>query len=203
VIRPEQLAGPDPDPQDWYANLLVLNGRKCLLLARAESLFTIFEPDVRAAQLRATHQLVTQLIERELGSEGLPLSTFGHLEDESLSIAKTADRRVLGCMNDMALHCEYSVEDAGSLAMLDLRSLNHHLHRNINSSRGYKRPVDCLIERTTGQAWSNTRAERILAPHRGVSGPLIHPTGRRLCHLGTDATPTAAVGAEISASRGS
>lgn len=152
VIRPEQLASPDPDPEDWYANLSVFDGRKCLLLTHAESLFTIFEPDVRAARLRATHQLVTQLIERELLSEGLPRSAFGNLEDQPLGIAKTADRRVLGCMNDMALHCEYSVADAGSLAMLDLLSLNRQLHRNINSSRGYKRPIDSLIERTVGHA---------------------------------------------------
>lgn len=53
-------------------------------------------------------------------------------------------------MNDMALHCEYSVAEVASLAMLDLRSLNHHLHRNINSSRGYKRPIDMLMERVAG-----------------------------------------------------
>ena len=151
VIRPEHLVSPEPDPEDWYANLLVIDGRKCLLLTHAESLFTIFEPDVRAAQLRATQQLVTQLIERELLSEGLPPSAFGNLENQVLGIAKTADRRVLGCMNDMALHCEYSVAVAGSLVMLDLRSLNHHLHRNINSSRNYQRPIDVLIEQVSGQ----------------------------------------------------
>jgi hypothetical protein len=152
VIRPEQLTSPEPDPEDWYANLLVFDRRKCLLLTHVESLFTIFEPDVRAAELRATRPLVTQLIERELLSEGLPLSTFGQLEDEPLGIAKTADRRVLGCMNDMAFLCEHAIDQVGSLAMIDLQSLNRHLHRNINSSRGYKRPVDSLIERTTGPA---------------------------------------------------
>ena len=151
VIRPEQLASPDPHPEDWYANLVVLDRCKCLLLTQAESLFTIFEPDVRAAQLRETHQLVTQLIERELLSEGLPSSALGNLENQSLAIAKTADRRVLGCMNDMALHCEYSVAQAGSLPVLDVQSLNHHLRRNINSSRNYQRPIDVLIEQVSGQ----------------------------------------------------
>lgn len=31
VIRAEQLAAPQPDGEDWYANLLVLDRRKCLL----------------------------------------------------------------------------------------------------------------------------------------------------------------------------
>jgi hypothetical protein len=151
VIRPEQLAARDPDPDDWYANLVVFDRRKCLLLTHAESLFTIFEPDVRATELRSTHQLVTQLTERELLAEGLPLTTFGDLQGEGLMLAKTVDRRVLGCMNDMALLCDHAIAQVGDLAIFDFRSLNHHLHRNINSSRNYKRPIDMLIERATDQ----------------------------------------------------
>ncbi len=41
----------DPEDEDWYANLLVLDRRKCLLLTHAGTLFTIFEPDVRASDL--------------------------------------------------------------------------------------------------------------------------------------------------------
>ena len=151
VIRPEQLAARDPDPDDWYANLVFMDRRKCLLLTHAESLFTIFEPDVRATELRSTHQLVIQLIDRELFAEGLPLSTFGDLQGEGLMLAKAADRRVLGCMNDMAVLCDHAIVEVGNLARVDIRSLNHHLHRNINSSRKYERPIDKLIERATDQ----------------------------------------------------
>ena len=96
VICPEQLATQEPDGSDWYGNLLVLDRRKCLLLTHVDSLFTIFEPDVRAPDLRSTHDLVAWLIERELLAEGLPVRTFGDLGTEELSIAKTADRSVLG-----------------------------------------------------------------------------------------------------------
>lgn len=65
VIRPEQLATQEPDGDDWYGNLLVLERRKCLLLTHADILFTIIEPDVRASDLRSTHDLVAGLIERD------------------------------------------------------------------------------------------------------------------------------------------
>lgn len=55
-------------------------------------------------------------------------------------MAKTADRSVLECMNDMAFLCEVAISDAGDLAHIDLAELNHALHRNINSSRGYPAP---------------------------------------------------------------
>ncbi len=147
VIRPEQLATREPDGNDWYGNLLVLDRRKCLLLTHADTLFTIFEPDVRAPDLGSTHDLVAGLIERELFVEGLPVRGFGDLGTEELSIAKTADRGMLGCMNDMAYLCEDAVAQAGSLASTDVPSLNRHVRRNINSARDYQRPIDLVLER--------------------------------------------------------
>lgn len=148
VIRPQQLAAKEPDGDDWYASLLVFERRKCLLLTHVDTLFTIFEPDVRAADLHSMQRLVVGLIERELLSEGLPLRTFGDLETEQLRIAKTADRSVLGCMNDMAHLCEHEIDRVGSLARTDIRSLNRSLRRNINSARDYQRPIDLVMERT-------------------------------------------------------
>lgn len=149
VIGPEKLATREPDGNDWYANLLVLDRRKCLLLTHVDTLFTIFEPDVRTPALRSTHRLVTELIERELLAEALPPDTFGELGTDELVIAKTANRSVLGCMNDMALVCELAVADAGGLRHLDVASLNHRLHRHINSARGYEQPIDLVIARIT------------------------------------------------------
>lgn len=40
---------PAPDPEDWYANLLWLDRRECLLLTHSATLFTIFEADMTAS----------------------------------------------------------------------------------------------------------------------------------------------------------
>jgi hypothetical protein len=37
---------PAPDLEDWYANLLWFDRRKCPLLTHSATLFTIFEADV-------------------------------------------------------------------------------------------------------------------------------------------------------------
>jgi hypothetical protein len=91
-----------------------------------------------------------ELIGRELLAESLPAGIFGDLRAEELLIARTADRSVLGCMNDMALLCAVAVAvaDAGSLVLTDLASLNHRLHRNINSARNCYQPIDLVIGRT-------------------------------------------------------
>lgn len=140
---------PAPDPEDWYANLLWFDRRKCLLLTHSATLFTIFEADVTASSLRATRQLVTSLIGRELRREDLPAATFGDLEQQEVLLAKTADRSVLGCMNDMAFLCEHAITGAGGLARTDPAELNRLLRRNINSARGYRPPIELTARRLT------------------------------------------------------
>jgi hypothetical protein len=101
----------------------------------------------RAAGLRDTGRLVTGLIERELLREQLPPDTFGVLEPGQVLIAKTADRSVLGCMNDMAFPCEIVISEAGGLAGTDIVELNQALRRNINSARSYQPPIELAAQR--------------------------------------------------------
>ena len=146
VIGPVPISEPAPDAEDWYANLLWFDRRKCLLLTHVGTLFTIFETDVSARDLRSTDSFISALIKRELLSEGLPPDAFGPGSEEVV-YAKTADRSVLGCMNDMAYMCEVAIADSGSLRHTDLVTLNRHLRRNINSARNYERPIDLTIAR--------------------------------------------------------
>ena len=147
VIRPARLADSPPDGEDRYANLLWFSGRKCLLLAHAATLFTIFEPDVRAADLRDPGRLVTGLIRRELLRERLPGATFGGLEPDQVVLAKTADRSVLGCMNDMAVLCEVAITRPGGLAGTNVADLNQALRRTINRPRGCTPPIELAARR--------------------------------------------------------
>lgn len=42
-----------PDPDDWYANLIWMDRRKCLIAVHAGTLFPIVAVDVRKGDLRA------------------------------------------------------------------------------------------------------------------------------------------------------
>ena len=103
VLRTELPAHSElrPDAEDWYGNLLWFDRRKCLLLTHSGTLFSVFEADVHVSELRDIRRVVARLIGRELAREDLPACTFGPSATESLTLARTADRSVLGCMNDM------------------------------------------------------------------------------------------------------
>jgi hypothetical protein len=129
---------------DWYANLLWIGGRKCLLVTHAGTLFSVFVPDVRARDLRPLGTFVVPLIHDQLASEGFPADSLGALDGSDTQIARTADRSVLGCVNDFAFTCEYAVADASSLSQLDLAALHRRLQRNITSARGYVPAVELV-----------------------------------------------------------
>ena len=136
------LTSAAPDDQDWYANLVWIERRKCLLLAHVGTLFSVFQPDITKVDLTPIGPFVVALIERELKMEDLPLDTFGPLSSEVVRIAKTADRSVLGCMNEMAFASRLEVNLRGGLRRCDVEGLNRRLRRDMHSPKGYARPID-------------------------------------------------------------
>jgi len=143
--RPRDLVRIEPSGQDWYANLLWLDARKCLLLAHAGTLFSVFVPDIRKSDLMPIGPSVVRFIHTELEAESFPLDRLGALDSRPVALAKTESRTVLGYMNEMARFCEYAVGDAGGMAGFDARELNRGLRRELHLSRrppGYFVPIE-------------------------------------------------------------
>lgn len=132
----------DPHPADWYGNLLWLDGRKCILLTHASTLFAAFEPDITKAQVTPLGKLATPLIERELEAEGLPRDTFGRLRAQDWLVGRTSDRSVLGSMTDMRHQIEAAVDQSGGLRRFDPVGLNRSLRRIPFSAINYARAID-------------------------------------------------------------
>jgi hypothetical protein len=70
LLRVRELTTAPPDPDDWYATLLWLDGRKCLLLTHAGTLFPVFAADVRAAELRPLGPWLTATIGDQFAPNG-------------------------------------------------------------------------------------------------------------------------------------
>jgi hypothetical protein len=144
-LRSTDLVTSEPNDDDWYANLLWIDRRKCLLLAHAGTLFSVFVPGIRKADLVALGPVVVSLIHDDLREEKLPLDRFGDLDPSSVEVGKTASRRVLGYMNEIAWVCERAVARSGGLERCDFEKLNRELRRLLHLSRkppGYFVPIE-------------------------------------------------------------
>jgi hypothetical protein len=144
LLRVSEPAIGEACEQDWYAHLIRIDRRKCLLVTHAGTLFSVFMPNVTAAGLRPIGPPVVSAIQAALQAEHLPIDTLGELDPQQVAVAKTADRRILGTLNDLAFTTEHVIATTGGLARCDINALHHGLHRTINSITGYIPPIDLV-----------------------------------------------------------
>ena len=97
-----RLVEAPPSSDDWYANLLWLDRRKCLLITHAGTLFSLFVADIRVNDVRPFERHIVDLLTGALLDEGLPSDALGRFEPSEVRLAKTTSRHVLGVMNQMA-----------------------------------------------------------------------------------------------------
>ena len=153
-----ELTESTPTDDDWYLNLLWVDGRKCLLLTHAGTLFSIFLAGVRKADLAPIGPYVVNTVMGELHSEGLPADALGRLDPDGVCLARTASRRTLGFMNDIATHCRFEIAYAGGLVHADTRALNHHLRRTLNNHGATRIRSSGFAERLDARPQSSARA---------------------------------------------
>lgn len=143
-----RLVEAPPSSDDWYANLLWLDRRKCLLITHAGTLFSLFVADISVADLRPFEGRIVDLVAGALFDEGLPSDVLGRLERSKVQIAKTASRHVRGVMNQMAFEVEWDIDHAGGLWNVDVDDLNRHLRRSLHTEDGeYRVPIELVHQR--------------------------------------------------------
>lgn len=143
-----RLAEAPADDDDWYANLLWLERRKCLLITHAGTLFSLFVADIRVNDLRPFDRRIVDLLTDALLDEDLPSDALGRLEPSEVQIAKTASKHVLGVMNQMAFEIEWAADQVGGLWNVDTYELNRHLRRSLHSKDGdYRISLELVYER--------------------------------------------------------
>ncbi len=99
AASPDELVNAEPTDADWYANLFSLNRRRCLQLAHAATLFPVVAAGVRKVDPLPIGRAAIRLIRQELTAEELPQDSLGQLDPDSIKLARTASRSVLGYMN--------------------------------------------------------------------------------------------------------
>ncbi len=147
LLTPGELADVPPAQDDWYANLIWIDRRKCLLVVHADTLFPVFVADVCKPQLSNFGDYLAGAVATALTGEGMAADCLGRLDPAQVRVARTASRSVLGVMNDMASMSQRIAEQAGGITSLDVEDLNAFLRRTPYKRDGYFRPIDAARQR--------------------------------------------------------
>ena len=136
-----------PDRNEWYANLVWIDRRKCILFTHAETLFSFLVPDVLKAQIVPFPRFFATWLHLELERESLPSDTFGAIDPDDAVVAKTADRSVLGSMNELAYLSEVFILRDGGMEDFHPHELNPYLRRVPMGALKYAYPIERTMER--------------------------------------------------------
>lgn len=179
LLRVSEPAIGEACEQDWYAHLIRIDRRKCLLVTHVGTLFSVFMPNVTAAGLRPIGPPVVSAIQAALQAEHLPIDTLGELDPWQVAVAKTADRRILGTINDLAFTTEHVIATTGGLARCNINALHHGLHRTINSITGYIPPIDLVTASHPRPAVKAVRCGQVDPDTYSGADPLLEKYRRR------------------------
>ncbi len=124
--------------EDWHANLLRIERRKCLLLTDSRTLFVFLVLGILRRDLLAFGDLLRAHCSETLRSHGIDPDNVPSLAlGEAVRFAKTNDRRVLGSMNDYAFLFKVHIEHEGGVEHCDISSLNHKINETPMGTLSY------------------------------------------------------------------
>lgn len=142
----------------WHANLLMIEGRKCVLFTNNITLYSIFVPMLKKADFAKLPEIFRQELSINLSVEGIKQDVINKAlaEYNDLIFTKTSSRSILGSMNEFAYQIEYYVmNEYPSIENIDLYEINRKINLTPMSSMEYscgiveiKKLLGCSDENT-------------------------------------------------------
>jgi hypothetical protein len=130
----------------WHANLLYIDGRKCILFANDKTLFNFLVPAVSRARIRELERLFRSSLACVIADEKLSPEVVRSIDSEyeDLGFASTNNRSVLGSMNDLAFHYKCHAREEGGVHDCDLPAIIRRLNRMPMTGTTFTFPIEGL-----------------------------------------------------------
>ncbi len=107
----------EPVLSAWHANLVFIDRRKCVVFVNDKTRFNFIVTDVNRAYIRDLKKMFFDNIYPVLAQEGFTERQREKIfcETEGIYYTKTSSKSVLGTMNELVFHYEYSILEAGGV----------------------------------------------------------------------------------------
>jgi len=154
---PLQTPANEPNTQglgNWYANLLRIDRRKCILFTNEKTLYSFLIPKVKKENLKNIIDEFLFNLNMNLQAEGFSLEVISRVmqEYQDMGFAKTASRHVLGSMNELTYYYEYLIfNHYEGFENIRILGVNKEVNRTIMSGIKYLHPIESLQELLLGE----------------------------------------------------
>jgi hypothetical protein len=146
LLEPDKIASHTGGIGNWYANLLRIDRRKCVIFTNEKTLYTFLIPKVLKANLKNIEEEFLISLSYNLQNEGFGINVINGImqEYQTIVFAKTMNKSVLGSMNDPVYQYEAQILRAGGIGNIKILQINHIINRTPMSALKYKYPIEAL-----------------------------------------------------------
>ena len=148
-IQPDNLLG------SWYANVIIINRRKCLLFVNDKTLFTFLIPEIKKSDLKNIKELFIENLKSNLIFLGINELVIEQICEEykEYEIGKTLSRSVLGSMTDYGRCYKLENQDTEGQLADNILQINSEMNKMpmgaIDYSNGERMLINFLDKRAT------------------------------------------------------
>jgi len=145
--KPQEFAVISNPVGDWYANLIRIERRKCVLVTNGQTLFSLFLPAFKRPDFDNFSELFKQRLFKAMLNLEIPQKNIERIltEIEDCRIGKTNSRSVLGSMNDFAVQVKSMVDLSGGLNDTDIMTLNSRINEVPMGALKYGTPMESFL----------------------------------------------------------
>ncbi|MGO9378030.1 MAG: DUF6933 domain-containing protein [Dissulfurispiraceae bacterium] len=136
---------------NWYSNIIRIDRKKCLLLTNEKTLYSFLIANVKKSNLKNIMGEFLINLSFYLQAEGFGLDIINKImqEYQEIGFAKTASKKILGSMNQIAFEYEIRVQMKEGLEHVRVLEMNKEMNKILRTNqkgREYFYPVDALRE---------------------------------------------------------
>jgi len=130
----------------WHANLIHIDGRKCILFANDKTLFNFIVPDVARADIKKLDVLFRQYLRCVLIEEDIDTTNIERIMNEydEIAYAKTDSKSVLGSINDLAFNYKYHIQAEGGVLGCSVPGVIRRMNRMPMGAIKYCQAIEAL-----------------------------------------------------------
>jgi hypothetical protein len=150
-LKKNDISTQEPDQGNlgsWHANLIYIDGKKCILFVNDKTLFNFIAPNVKRAEIKELSKLFKLTLESMLQTKKIPEKIKSEFmqEYEFIQYAGTNSKSVIGSMNDYAYNYKYQIQYRGGVNSADILLIIHKLNLMPMGSLKYNNSYETLKE---------------------------------------------------------
>lgn len=137
----------------WYANIVFISRKKCLLFVNEKTLFTFIIPGIKKSDLKNFKELFIENLSLNLNYIGVEQSVINRIRDlyDEFELGKTQNKSVLGSMVDYAKCYKYQIQFEDGHLIGNILEINSEMNEMPMGAIGYmngKRMLQNLLRQS-------------------------------------------------------